>query len=150
MKNLDYGIIGNCSTAALISKTGSLDWLCFPYFDSPSMFASILDDSIGGSFSLEALNIINIDQRYLKNTNILITSFITKDGSFDLLDFMPRYKYDEGGYHCPPDVIRYIKVRSGNPVVNFRYQPSFNYGASKTSTEIIGNYVKSFSTDGQY
>lgn len=150
MKNLDYGIIGNCSTAALISKTGSLDWLCFPYFDSPSMFASILDDSIGGSFSLEALNIINIDQRYLKNTNILITSFITKDGSFDLLDFMPRYKYDEGGYHCPPDVIRYIKVRSGNPVVNFRYQPSLNYGASKTSNEIIGNYVKSFSTDGQY
>lgn len=150
MKNLDYGIIGNCSTAALISKNGAIEWLCLPHFDSPSMFASILDEKIGGSFQLLPQDLISTNQKYLPNTNILLTSFVTRDGTFDLIDFMPRYKYDEGGYHCPPDLIRFIRVRSGSPVISFNYNPLMNYGASKTITRIHDHYAKSFSTDGLY
>ena len=53
MKNLDYGVIGNCRSAALVSKYGSIDWFCFPDFDSPSLFAKLLDKEKGGSFAIE-------------------------------------------------------------------------------------------------
>ena len=150
MENLDYGIIGNCSTAALISKEGAIVWLCLPHFDSPSMFASILDPKIGGSFELTPQNLVSINQKYIPNTNILITNFVTETAVFDLIDFMPRYTYDEGGYHCPPDLIRFIRIRSGSPVIRFKYNPAMNYGASKTITRIHDSYAKSFSTDGIY
>lgn len=150
MENLDYGLVGNCSTAALISKEGTIEWLCLPHFDSPSMFASILDPKIGGSFELTPQNLINIDQKYIPNTNILITNFVTETAVFDLIDFMPRYTYDEGGYHCPPDLIRFIRIRSGSPVIRFKYNPAMNYGASKTTTRINDSYAKSFSIDGLY
>lgn len=150
MENLDYGIIGNCSTAALISKEGAIEWLCLPHFDSPSMFASILDPKIGGSFELRPHNLVSIEQKYIPNTNILITNFVTETAVFDFIDFMPRYTYDEGGYHCPPDLIRFIRIRSGSPVIRFKYNPAMNYGASKTITRIHDSYAKSFSTDGIY
>lgn len=150
MNNLDYGIIGNCSTAALISKNGAIEWLCLPHFDSPSMFASILDDKLGGCFELLPQNLVSINQKYIPNTNILLTSFVTQDAAFDLIDFMPRYKYDDGEYHCPPDLIRFLKIRNGSPVIKFKYNPVMNYGASKTVTIIYDAYAKSYSTDGQY
>ena len=53
MSNLNYGVVGNCRTAALISEKGSIDWLCFPDFDSPSIFASLLDRERGGSFGFD-------------------------------------------------------------------------------------------------
>lgn len=150
MNNLDYGIIGNCSTAALISKNGFIEWLCLPHFDSPSMFASILDSKTGGCFKILPQNLISTNQKYQTNTNILITSFVTSEGEFDLIDFMPRYRYDNGGYHCPPDLIRYIKIRNGSPLVKFEYKPKMNYGTSTTITEQYEHYCKSYSTDGAY
>ena len=92
MKNLDYGVIGNCRTAALISKGGSLDWLCFPDFDSPSIFGKILDEKKGGCFSFEFEGEYKCSQKYLQGTNILCTTFELPDGSFEVMDFMPRYK----------------------------------------------------------
>ncbi len=151
MENLDYGIIGNCSSAALISKEGSLEWLCLPHFDSSSVFASILDKDNGGRFSIKPEFDGQVTQSYIRNTNILITSFDLPDGSFDLIDFMPRYKYDDGGYHCPPDIIRYIKVRSGSPCIKVDYDPKLNYGSSRTKTRCMDDkYVKSFSKTGSY
>ncbi|MFA6712328.1 MAG: trehalase-like domain-containing protein, partial [Bacteroidales bacterium] len=73
MGNLDYGVIGNCQTAALVSKKGSIDWLCFPEFNSPSLFAKILDTDKGGSFSFEVSDNYSVDQKYFKETNILNT-----------------------------------------------------------------------------
>ncbi len=75
MDNLDYGIIGNCRSAALIYKDGSLDWACLPEFDSPSVFGKILDKDIGGSFGFKVSDDYRISQEYLRNTNILVTRF---------------------------------------------------------------------------
>ena len=68
MKNLDYGVIGNCKSAALISRSGSIDWCCLPDFDSSSVFAKILDSEKGGFFSIEPVGKYNIQQRYLEKT----------------------------------------------------------------------------------
>src|SRR5215469_7448548 len=97
MDNLDYGIIGNCRSAALISKTGSIDWCCLPEFDSTSVFAKLLDEKIGGSFEILVDESYVVTQRYLGNTAILITSFRNGNDAFDLYDFMPRYIKEKGG-----------------------------------------------------
>ena len=91
MDNLDYGIIGNCRSAALISKTGSLDWCCLPEFDSSSVFAKLLDKKIGGSFEILVDDDYVIKQRYKKGTALLITRFTRGEDIFEVRDFMPRY-----------------------------------------------------------
>ena len=68
---LNYGIIGNCKTAALISDKGSIDWTCFPRFDSPSVFAKLLDEKIGGSLEITPVGNYKSSQRYVPDTNIL-------------------------------------------------------------------------------
>ena len=75
MDNLDYGIIGNCRSSALISRTGSLDWCSLPEFDSSSVFAKLLDEEIGGSFEILVDEGYEITQRYKKGTALLITRF---------------------------------------------------------------------------
>ena len=81
MSNLNYGVVGNCRTAALISEKGSIDWLCFPDFDSPSIFASLLDRERGGSFGFDVTEDYHISQSYVPHTNILSTSFSSKPPS---------------------------------------------------------------------
>ena len=86
MDNLDYGIIGNCRSAALISKTGNLEWCCLPEFDSSSVFAKLLDEEIGGSFDIIVDETYTIKQRYKKHTAILITHFSDGENSFEIRD----------------------------------------------------------------
>ena len=90
MDNLDYGIIGNCRSAALISKTGSLDWCCLPEFDSSSVFARLLDENIGGQFEICVGDQYEITQRYKKDTALLITRYSNGSDIFEVRDFMPR------------------------------------------------------------
>ena len=78
MDKLNYGVIGNCCTAALISDKGSIDWLCFPNFDSPSIFASLLDREKGGYFGFEVSPDYQISQSYVPHTNIRPTSYQKK------------------------------------------------------------------------
>ena len=120
MDNLDYGIIGNCRSAALVSKTGSIDWCCLPEFDSPSVFAKLLDEEIGGSFEINVDATYNISQKYEPFTNILITSFKSGENHFEIHDFMPRYRKEEKSYHAPPELIRYFKHISGTPELSKR------------------------------
>ena len=121
MNNLDYGIIGNCKSAALISRDGSIDWCCLPDFDSSSVFAKILDNEKGGYFSIEPIGKYTIHQRYLEKTNILITEYSRGESAFQGCDFMPRYKTDANTYHCPPDIIRYIRYLKGTPKVKIYF-----------------------------
>src|SRR4051812_31360037 len=81
----DYGVIGNCRTAALVSRYGSIDWCCFPKFDSPSVFARLLD-SRAGHFSIAPAGRFHSWQGYLPGTNVLQTHFRTPSGRAVLKD----------------------------------------------------------------
>jgi GH15 family glucan-1,4-alpha-glucosidase len=150
MNNLNYGVIGNCRSAALISESGSLDWCCLPEFDSSSVFAKILDKKIGGSFEIIVEDSYKITQSYIHHTNILVTKFIEGDNKFEVVDFMPRYKTDENGYYSPPDLIRYIRYISGIPVFRIKYDPKLEYAKHSTKTIIGKEYIKSYTKKGNY
>src|ERR1700720_2580158 len=86
----NYGIIGNMRTVALVAMNGSIDWYCYPNFDSPSVFGAILDDKKGGSFQISAVaERITHKQLYWPSTNILVTRFLLDSGIAELEDFMP-------------------------------------------------------------
>jgi len=143
MDNLDYGIIGNCRSAALISKTGSLDWCCLPQFDSSSVFAKLLDEKKGGSFEILADDSFSISQYYINRTNILVTKFSNGIDVFEVHDFMPRYHKENGGRQSPPEIIRYIKYVSGKPSFRVKYDPKLEYGIGETKTYIKDNFIVS-------
>lgn len=150
MNTLDYGIIGNCKSAALISKEGSLDWCCLPDFNSASVFAKLLDTNIGGSFSFEVGPEYEISQKYLWKTNILCTTFASEEAAFQVIDFMPRYRESSGTFYAPPDVIRYLCVVKGTPRLRVNYDPRINYAREKTYNENHKFYIKSFTREGKY
>jgi GH15 family glucan-1,4-alpha-glucosidase len=150
MNNLDYGIIGNCRSVALIDRYGSIDWCCLPSFYSSSVFAKILDSGKGGFFSVEPLGKYRIAQEYIDKTNLLITKFSWSEHVFELIDFMPRYKTEDGLYHCPPEIIRYIRYVSGKPKIRIRYQPRPAYAQYPTRIETTEQFIKHLTVKGPY
>ncbi len=143
MTNLNYGIIGNCRSAALISDKGSLDWCCLPKFDSSSVFAKLLDEKIGGSFGIIVTEDYTISQRYIPNTAILCTTFSDGLNAFEVNDFMPRYKKENGNYQSPPEIVRYIKHISGKPVFRAEYNPKLGYALNETHSYVKEEYIVS-------
>lgn len=102
----DYGVIGNLHTVALVSKFGSIDFLCFTRFDSPSIFASMLDADKGGFFDVRPqLEDVDTKRLYLPDTTVLLTRFLSEEGVAELTDFMP-VKTEEK--NC-------VQVRSATP-----------------------------------
>jgi GH15 family glucan-1,4-alpha-glucosidase len=151
MKNLNYGVIGNCRSAALVSETGAIEWLCLPQFNSSSVFASLLDETKGGSFKIIPKNLLKVTQYYMHRTNILNTRFECQDGIFEVQDFMPRYTNPQnGGYYLPPDVIRYFKWIAGKPEFTLHYQPKLEYARYETKNVIESGYIKSQTVKGTY
>ena len=96
MDNLNYAIIGNGTTGALISNKASIEFLCLPNFQSQTVFAKLLDNNIGGAFEIEVDDHYTISQSYIENTNVLQTHFSSEEGVFELIDFMPRYILENG------------------------------------------------------
>jgi len=119
----DYFLIGDLHTSALISKNASIDWLCFPHFDSPSIFAKMLDKK-GGEFSIKA-NKYNIESDYIKNTAIVKTIFKKKNSSFIVKDFMVPQPRSKIHTHV---LVRKIISNSGKHEINLNYKPKINYG----------------------
>ncbi|MFI4911290.1 MAG: glycoside hydrolase family 15 protein [Sedimentisphaeraceae bacterium JB056] len=151
MNNLDYGIIGNCKSAALINKHGTIEWCCLPNFDSAFIFASLLDKDKGGSFGIEPVGDYEIKQSYMDKTNILKTKFTNGNDCFAVIDFMPRWKEDPSTYHCPSDVVRYVKHISGRPRVIINYDPKPGYAKYEPVNEVIEDkYIKTSTKSGQY
>src|SRR5436305_1812464 len=85
----DHGLIGDLQTAALVTTDGTVDWFCCPRFDSPSIFASLLDHRKGGHFSLHAVDDCVTKQMYLPDTAVLVTRFLSDKGVAEVMDFMP-------------------------------------------------------------
>ncbi|WP_262733063.1 glycoside hydrolase family 15 protein [Gaetbulibacter sp. NE] len=143
MDNLDYGIIGNCRSAALISKTGAIEWCCLPEFDSSSVFAKILDEKIGGSFDILVDESFSVTQDYIENTTILVTKFSNGIDTFEVHDFMPRYYKPNGDYQSPPEIIRYFKHISGKPTFKVNYNPKLEYAKGKTEIYVKDHFIVS-------
>jgi len=154
MDNLNYGVIGNGRSAALVSDKGSIDWCCLPDFDSPSMFAKLLDSDKGGSFEIIVADTYSITQKYIYRTNILCTEFKSTEGTFEVIDFMPRYKTSDQDYFAPAEIFRYIKYIAGKPSFRVKYHPAFNYArepvASISDEDCIVTYSVEKPTDCIY
>ena len=130
--NLNYGIIGNCRSAALINNKASIDWCCLPKFDSSSVFAKILDEKKGGGFWMETKQKFHISQTYLKNTCILRTVFRNENHEFEVIDFMPRFIKNKGEFYAPPEIIRIVRPIKGSPEIKFKYDPRLEYAQGET------------------
>jgi alpha,alpha-trehalase len=146
---MDYGVIGNCKSAALIDHQGSIVWCCLPDFDSASVFAKLLDEEKGGLFGFEVDSTYTISQAYIPNTNILRTVFDSPAGGFELLDLMPRHKV-EHQYYAPPELLRFLRPLHGKPVFKILYQPRLGYARYETFNESHSAYIKSMVREGPY
>ena len=122
----DYGIIGDLRTAALVSRKGSIDWLCLPRFDSPSVFAALLDDEKGGRFCISTqADGVTYKQFYWPDTNVLITRHLTPDGVGEITDFMP---VSEGTDHAEKHrLVRLVTVVRGTMKFRVDCRPAFNF-----------------------
>ena len=151
--NLNYGVIGNCRTAALISERGSIEWLCFPDFDSPSVFAALLDRTKGGSFGFDVPDGYAVRQSYVPHTNILSTRFASDEGEFEVLDYMPCYRSFEKEHYLPAELYRYIHFVKGRPRFRIRYDPAPNYAQGEVRIRRTAGFIESYSSadkDRQY
>lgn len=133
----NYGVIGDLNTVALVGKNGSIDFLCFPDFDSPSVFARILDDEKGGYFQIEPVSQERREnQLYLSDTNILFTRFLLEDGVAELSDYMPIEEE-----RVIPNLVRRVKAVRGEIEFRMTCQPAFNYASSAHRVEIEDGQV---------
>lgn len=117
-----YGLIGNCQISALVSNTGSIDWLCLPRPDSPPVFGKLLDPD-GGEFSISPAGKFSSQQSYIPNTNVLETRFFCEDGSeFKVVDFCPRFD-QHGRRYRPISLFRIVEPIKGAPQICVTCQP---------------------------
>jgi len=142
----NYGMIGDMHTVALVGTDGSIDWLCVPSFDSPSVFAAILDDGRGGRFKIAPVgDDVTCKQFYWPETNVLITRFLGPDGAAELTDFMPAGRAVSGGKHRLQLIRRVTAVRG---ILRFRMEcrPAFNYVRDTHTATITGDGATLVST----
>lgn len=137
MSNLpisDYGLIGNTRTAALISKQGSIDWCCFPRFDSPGFFSRLLDPH-GGHFTIHPVSNFDSKQQYLGDTNVLETTFITSTGSVRILDcFTVEYEKNKHLELSPAhEILRIVEGIEGTVLLTYDFSPLPGFGTRKFS-----------------
>ena len=147
---LNYGIVGNCKSSALIFEDSSINWCCLPQFDSSSVFGKILDNEIGGSFKINCNESFSIKQTYYKNTAILVTNFKNDNEEFELIDYMPRYKNDDGTFYSSPEIHRILLPIKGNPKIKVNYDPKLEYSSGKTKKHIKKNFIVSIVEDKNY
>src|SRR5690606_2502080 len=141
----DYGLIGDMHTCALVSKAGSIDWACFPRFDSASVFGRILDWERGGFCSLRPRGPYSVTRHYRHNTHVLDTIFETPSGRLALTDFMP---VTAGVEHPSPrelrtrrQIIRILRCERGSVEFEMQCSPRFDYGGIVPHVGLISEYL---------
>lgn len=135
------GLIGNCSYQALIDERGSVQWMCWPRFDSSFVFGPLVDEEQGGEFSIAPAGDFTSEQAYLPNTNILRTEFHSSDGSFAVTDFAPRFIQFERSFK-PLMLIRRIERISGFPRVRVVCRPVYDYGRIVPTSHRASNHIQ--------
>jgi len=135
----DHALIGNLRTAALVSIDGSIESMCIPYFDSPSVFARILDADKGGHFSITPTWNFKPKQAYAPNSNVLVTKFLSEDGVGVITDLLvPKgaNTYRKGEKTHLPWLIRKVESITGTVPFRMECAPAFNYCRDKHTTEV--------------
>src|SRR5207248_2746001 len=133
MSNLpiaDYALLSDCRSAALVSRAGFVDWLCFPRFDGPSVFARMLDEQ-AGHWSIQAVGATEVSRRYIEGTMALETTFRTPTGSAVLVEAMAIGRNERGhelGVDSPGILLRSVSCQSGTVEIELEYAPRFEYG----------------------
>jgi GH15 family glucan-1,4-alpha-glucosidase len=122
-----YGVIGNTRTAALVGYDGSIDWCCFPRFDSPSVFAAILDWKKGGRWCMQPSTDATSLQSYIQGTNVLRTEFEGGGGKAVITDFMPCSNVDRD-WSALPEIHRQVECIEGKMNMRLLFDPTFEYG----------------------
>jgi GH15 family glucan-1,4-alpha-glucosidase len=151
----NYGLIGNMRTCALVGMDGSVDFMCWPEFDSPSVFCRLLDKDKGGYFSIHPATHLSCTtkQQYLPSSNILQTRYIHEDGVVDLVDFFPRPKNakviskgpKQGAYREMTSVqeelkqwlVRRVECIRGRLQLDVEIFPAFDYAAEPHTTTVL-------------
>lgn len=124
----DYALIGDCESAALVGRDGSIDWLCWPRFDSPACFAALLGAPEHGRWLIAPRDAHTASRRYIEDTLVLETVFTTASGEFALVDFMPPRSHD--GDADISDLVRLVIGRRGKVRVDFELILRFDYGSA--------------------
>lgn len=137
-------LIGNCSYQALVDDRARVRWLCWPRFDSSCVFGSLLDDVRGGVFSVEPAepnDHTTSEQHYVPNTNIVTTVFRGHEGSFEVVDFAPRFQVGER-FVKPTVLVRILRPLSGRPRVRIRCRPTADYGSVVPGRHVASDHIR--------
>jgi GH15 family glucan-1,4-alpha-glucosidase len=139
----DYAVIGDTRSCALISRDGSIDWLCWPRFDSRAIFAAILDADNGGCFSIRPSIPFRAARRYIDDTNVLETTFTTERGVAKLIDLMPVMRESDKRTLLTPfrQLLRRIEVVEGEVPIVVRFEPRPNYARDRVPLTARGNAI---------
>ena len=129
----DYAAIGNGRSVALVSRPGSIDWLCWPRFDSPSLFGRLLDMKLGGNWSISPTEPATIERRYINSTNVLHTRFQTAKGTIALVDFMPAASEKQKQQLLWPEheLVRKVECEQGEVEIEVHFNPRPDYGRTE-------------------
>lgn len=126
----EYALLSNCRSAALVSRAGSIDWLCLPRFDSPAVFAGLIGDN-GGHFNLTVTGCETTSRQYIRDSLVLETTFHGKSGTCQLTDALALGKGKRGhdlGDNSPPLLLRCLRCVSGSVEVRVECAPKPEYG----------------------
>ena len=134
----DYGIIGDCRAAALVSRNGSIDWVCWPRFDSPSIFAALLDRERGGYWKLSPTDPYSVERHYVPGSNVLETRFTIGSGSAVLTDLMPVRDSAHSSMVPDHEILRQLTCTSGELQVQTALVPRANYGEKACRIRELG------------
>ena len=132
----NYGVIGDLNTIALVGLNGSIDFMCFPDFDSPTIFAALLDKSKGGFFRIapQTTTAVKPKQLYLPGTNVLLTRFLSKEGIAEITDFMPVETVSGG-----KELIRTATCVHGQIALMMECFPRFDYARTGYTIERVND-----------
>jgi GH15 family glucan-1,4-alpha-glucosidase len=143
MASLDLGIVGNCTISALIDRSGTVVWSCFPRFDGDPVFCKLLDeDGERGFYSVELNDLVEVEQSYLANTAVLVTRLTDASGDgVEISDFAPRFQ-QFGRTFRPTTLMRIIKPFGETPRIRIRLRPVFHYGRHAPQITRGSNHIR--------